>query len=94
LFAKVSSINNLRAAIEGRFKLIQTVDGSQEWLYDLRSDPGEKTDIREQQPAVAARLRKILARHVATNQEDRAEPSQTSITREQEAALRALGYTE
>ena len=48
-----------RAIIDGRFKLViheqQTGEATHE-LFDLQADPAEKSNLSEQQPAVAAKL--------------------------------------
>ncbi len=53
-----------QAVVWKRRKLIVRHDGV-ELLYDLRFDPGEKTDLRARQPEVAAQLRRLLERERA-----------------------------
>jgi hypothetical protein len=43
------------AAYEGRFKYLASSEG-EEALYDLAADPSESRDVRDQHPAVTARL--------------------------------------
>ncbi len=45
----------------GRYKYILTMSTGQEQLFDLATDPGEKHNIAEQSPEVAAKLRSTLA---------------------------------
>ena len=44
----------------GHFKLHRHLTTGQERLFDLRTDPGEHTDVREKHPGVAAMLAKHL----------------------------------
>ena len=40
--------------------------GRKVWsLYDLKNDPGETTDVKEERPAEFARLKRALAEHKA-----------------------------
>jgi arylsulfatase A-like enzyme len=52
-----------RAIIDGRYKLVlheQKKGGAKEELFDLVTDPAEKIDLLEQQPAVAKKLHSEL----------------------------------
>jgi choline-sulfatase len=78
----------LRSVREGDFKYIEAPKPE---LYSLRSDPGEKINILEKNPAEARRLRaelgKLLARYGAK------QPAQPgNITPETRALLGSLGY--
>lgn len=42
---------------EGNWKLLVNADGTDAQLYDLKSDPNEKTDVSTQQPEIAARMK-------------------------------------
>ncbi len=48
------------ALIDNRFKLISTDGGESFELYDLLADPGETTNVAEQEPAVAAAMTETL----------------------------------
>lgn len=48
-----------RAVRSGRWKLL--VDGGQHLLFDLETDPGERTDLAAQHPAIVARLKPLIA---------------------------------
>jgi choline-sulfatase len=78
----------LRSVREGDFKYIEAPKPE---LYSLRSDPGEKINILDKNPAEARRLRaelgKLLARYGAK------QPAQPgNITPETRAVLGSLGY--
>jgi len=47
-----------RAIIEGRYKLVihERQRGQRRELFDLQTDPAEKADLVEQQPAIAEKL--------------------------------------
>lgn len=48
------------AVREGDWKLLQMEDGSGTQLYDLGTDPGEKSNVAAAQPAVVERLKAML----------------------------------
>lgn len=52
-------ITPLTCAVSGHFKLVQGIDESQEWLYDLIADPLEVAPLREE-GAMAARAGQAL----------------------------------
>lgn len=52
-----------RAIIMGNYKLIAEGDGEEGWghqLYDLAKDPGEETDLAEQEPAKLAEMKALF----------------------------------
>ena len=55
-----------RCVIDGDYKFILSLDTHREELYNLRSDPMERTNLVHAQPAVAARLRKELHAWIAS----------------------------
>ena len=46
------------AARDQRYKIVQPGSGPKFQLYDLRNDPGEKTDLADKHPDIVARLKK------------------------------------
>lgn len=60
-----------------------------EELYDVASDPGERHNVADREPAVAARLRAKLAAKYG-----RAQPDVPALAPEARDELRALGYLE
>jgi arylsulfatase A-like enzyme len=59
--------NRLGSAIRnGRHKLIHFYDDDSVELYDLKSDPGERHDLAQEKPALAATLRKQLSEWLKT----------------------------
>ncbi len=60
-------------------------------LYDIRADPGERTNLHAGQAAAAADLGRELARLV-TAERDAMAPAQVQLTEAEREALQALGY--
>jgi arylsulfatase A-like enzyme len=60
LFWRIAQPNRQQRAVRsGRWKLL--VDGGQFLLFDLRDDPGERTDLAAQHPEVVVTLKHLLA---------------------------------
>ena len=86
----------------GRWKLIHGPDEGRLELFDLERDPGEHTNVAEQEPAHAAELRGLLEQWRAEAdvalrvwREAAGPPSSTHELDEAERArLEALGYVE
>ncbi len=78
---------------EGPWKLVRrgAADETQPVfeLYDLES--GERADLRQRHPAMAARLRAVLENEAARHPR-RPPPPQAVLSDEVTAELRALGY--
>lgn len=90
---------NRRAVYQGQYKLAR-IDGAQDELFDLVTDPGEKHDLLEHQPEQAAklagRLEAFMVKALA-RQPDNWQANQTLNLEEDEHLknqLRALGYLE
>ncbi len=82
----------LRAFQSGNHKLIWSSKGSHE-LYDIEADPGENTNLIEQEPELAARMLEELQAYVAELQ--KAGPTDThqgGQSPEYLEMLKALGY--
>lgn len=58
LFWRVTAPNTQRAVRSGDWKLV--LDGPIQMVFDVRKDPGERTDLTNQRQDVAARLRPLL----------------------------------
>ena len=97
-FLEAATKASLRAVVVGRHKLILDTESAKEELYDLDTDPREKTDIAGEQPGISAGLRGILREHVARcakaagRYEATGEALRPQLTRKDIDALRALGY--
>ena len=84
---------HLHAVVRGRFKLIVHEPGGRVELYDLATDPGERSDLAAARPELARRLRAEI-----DTQRDRAEaspraPSARFVpTAEMRELLEELGY--
>ncbi len=80
---------SLRAWVEGDFKLI---DGGRTELFDLSRDPEESTNLAEQDAARVGRMRESLRKAVARMAPEGDRAPTATITREQEALIKSLGY--
>ena len=75
----------------GRWKLIEGPDEGTLELFDLEADPGERTNLVEQQPEVSARLRAEIKEWRGTH----TRPVDAAVlSAEDRARLEALGYIE
>ena len=83
-----------RALLHWPHKLIQSSDGAHE-LYDLSRDPGETSDLREREPELARALVDELEALLAEPpHHTHPAPERGEIGKEEQAELRALGYSE
>ncbi len=77
---------------QGRWKYLESGDGSRRELYDLAQDPGETTNLADTRPEEARRLAgRIAAWRAATRRAGEAPREPTESERE---GLQALGYVE
>jgi arylsulfatase A-like enzyme len=78
-----------RAVRHGRHKLLFNRLTRETALFDLVSDPGERTDLDDKEPAVVAELRAHLDRFLQIRPEA---TSPVTLTPEERERLRSLGY--
>ncbi len=81
--------NPLHALETERFHYI---DAPKAELYDLRSDPGETTNLAAQQPATVAVLKERLQKRIAHNPFREQNPGAGNLSPDAQEKLRALGY--
>jgi len=92
----VGEQKSLRA--DGKLKLIYRAEDEGTSLFDLASDPDERSDVAGEQPAVVTSLRDQLQRWNETNQElrtklfDKETEQEVILDDETQERLRALGY--
>ncbi len=69
VFARQKSPDRARvySLKKGRYKLVYDFSDGRAELYNLKADPGEKTDIAEKEPELAAYLEKKLIKTVKEN---------------------------
>jgi arylsulfatase A-like enzyme len=79
------------AVREGRWKYIEAPEEKRRELYDLESDPGERVNLAQREPARAAALAERLVRW---RRETPAIPPAAPVSPEDEERLEALGYAE
>jgi arylsulfatase A-like enzyme len=79
-----------RTVADGAYKLLFDLAAGGGRLFDLRTDPGETTDVAGERPAEAERLRELLRRWIESTEG----PAAESVRRadELEKQLRAVGY--
>ena len=77
---------------KGPFKLVHQSLDDEIALYDLSTDPKEKTDIALQNPEITQTLRAALARRKAAFEEDSGLDNRIELEPEEVERLRALGY--
>lgn len=82
-----------RAVIQGSAKVLER-HGSVRELYHLDVDPEERDDLAMRDAELAARLAELLPRDTEVRHAARDGQQPRAPTPEEEAALRALGYTE
>jgi len=79
----------LRCLRSARYKLIQAPRPE---LYDLAADPGEQTNVFDQQPALAREMAGELDRLIADTSRDAPAPEAADLDKETVERLAALGY--
>ncbi len=83
--------DTLRMVSDGHFKLILDKSDGSRALYDLRTDPGESTDVSEQRPEVTA----LFLGHLDAFENSSATGEASSpLSEEDRRALIELGYLE
>ena len=83
-----------RSAADDRFKLIHDLDANTWALYDLKADPGEKTDTLARERRSFHRLRESLRRWLDRTEGAGMESESVRKAKEAEKKLRSLGYLE
>ncbi len=80
--------SELRGLIDGDWKFIRAPRSE---LYDLKNDPKEERDLVAREAGTAARLNKKLD-EIIKAYTSKAEPGRRTLSNEEEARLRSLGY--
>jgi arylsulfatase A-like enzyme len=81
-----------RTASDGAHKLILDLASGRAQLFDLRSDPGERTDLSSRRPREAGHLQAALLRWLESREGPAASGESRRRAEELEIRLRALGY--
>ncbi|HUL76060.1 MAG TPA: sulfatase, partial [Vicinamibacteria bacterium] len=77
-----------------RYKYVYFTQTGEEWLYDLRDDPGETRDLAPAEPLRTAYYRQALHSWTLRLARRPAGSEQAQLSREQCANLKALGYVQ
>lgn len=81
-----------RTIHDGTYKLVLDIASGRAQLFDLRKDPGEKTDLSAQRPAETRRLQGALQRWIESREGPVATGESRRRAEELEKRLRAVGY--
>jgi arylsulfatase A-like enzyme len=83
--------STLRSAIAFEWKLLQRIGTGGYSLFDLASDPGEKTDLYQMEPEMSRVLKSLLDSWEAARKKGM-NPELLPLDREMRESLRTLGY--
>jgi arylsulfatase A-like enzyme len=81
-----------RTVNDGTYKLVLDIASGTAKLFNLRTDPGEKSDLSAQRPAETRRLREALQRWIESREGPVATGESRRRAEELEKRLRAVGY--
>lgn len=82
----------LQSVVDGRFKLIVNRQTGRYRLFDLETDPGERQNLAQTEPATARKLAGVLNAWNARIDAERREGARPNFSEEEIERLRALGY--
>jgi arylsulfatase A-like enzyme len=80
------------AVLDGTLKYVEERSDGRAWLFDLASDPGERSDLSESHPEAAARLAEVLRRWHQGQRARYAVDDGSELDAETLSRLRRLGY--
>jgi len=80
---------DLKSVRHGSWKLVAKSDGTAIALYDLDSDPDEKTDLRDEQPEIVENLVEFVKKW---SEQDKDNGSEWDINDRIRKQLEDLGY--
>jgi arylsulfatase A-like enzyme len=90
IFLETQRLRRLRGVVLGNLKLIVDLDSGEVELFDLASDPDERSNLSAGRPEQVRTLRRLVDALGAEGQRDDAETLELSD--EERARLKALGY--
>ena len=80
------------SATDERFKLILDSAAEDLWLYDLREDPGESTDVSESHADRSEGLRREVLRWLREQEEAAGWEDGAAVAEQEQERLRTVGY--
>jgi arylsulfatase A-like enzyme len=89
--SRVPAVGPMRAVRDGTWKYVDASEQGVQELFDLSTDPGETRNLLASERATGERLATLLREWQAT---PHAGPSAPSVSEDDAARLRALGYVE
>jgi len=89
VIAETLRYSDQRAVIDGRWKLIEDRLEESLLLFDLQTDPAEKTNLSADHGDITTRLRRLLEEHYGSS---RTQAKEQPVPEEMKRQLEALGY--
>ncbi len=90
IFLETQRLRRLRGVVRGDLKLIVDLESGKVELFDLSTDPDERTDLSDSRPEEVETLRRLVEGFGAERVLEGREPLE--LTDEERARLKALGY--
>lgn len=90
IFLETQRLRRLRGVVRGDLKLIVDLESGKVELFDLSTDPDERTDLSDSRPEEVETLRRLVEGFGAERVREGREPLE--LTDEERARLKALGY--
>lgn len=91
-FAELDRVLNLKAVISPQWKYIYDYTNETEQLYNIKSDPGELTNLADKNLNKCKKLKEDLLSWVSGAKKYSSAKQQVQLSEEQEEKLQALGY--
>jgi len=81
------------ALFDGRYKIIKDLRRNKEFMYDLKTDPGEQHKLGNSNPQFKIMLDKLNKKRLQLKKASKGKKNNSvSLSKETENALKSLGY--